>query len=963
MAKRPAVGRRFSPCIILVLLATALVVYPLLPPGIPSTADGPLHLIRDVEFDAVLRSGVLYPRWAPDLAYGYGYPLFNYYAPLFYYLTEIPHLLGLGFVASLKLIIDLTLVLYGLAMYRWTRPFLGEVAAAVAGVAYVYVPFRFHEAYMQGDYPQFLALAFAPLALGALYRVMAADRVTFGKILALVLSLAALLLTHNISALWLAPTLVVYALVLACVMASRADGPLPHDMPQSIARSFRRLGFTAGAAVLSLGLTAYFWLPALAEQNLVQLYRLRTDNYDVRHSFITLAALLAPPRVVDQTAANPTPYFHLGWGQLALALATIPLLALTLWLIRRKGGAALPRFLAANFVFGWALLLTSAALTLPFSLPVWRLSTLLEYTQFPWRVLELSGLATALLAGIATHLALRLVKRRDRAPSHAVGRAGTIVVGIALLALIVPSLVYLYPRKPFLVYGPLAAPDVTAYERNGGAVGTTSTGEYYPRDVQERPRAPLPPDLNKIGRLDRGALPAGARVSFLGSSGYTERYQITLPRPATLRFDLIRFAGWQVLVDGRVVATRPSPGQGLILASVPSGAHRLTLRFVDTPVRRLGWILALLSAGAVIGAGLLSLRRRVTLTKWLARGTAGDPAPTVEPRLARRDAAALCVVPLALIALRVASPAPYRAIFARKSPLDHVLGASHPERISLDNTIEFLGYDLSGTLLKPGGKLTLTLYWRALKPLTRDYRSLAMIASIDEQNLLAQDDRPNPGGIATHTWPTDRYVVDQHTIAIPANAAPMVYQVQVALYDQKTQARLRQVGVSGGAANQIVLQRVQVLRTTPLDPSTYRALGNPVFGGEITCVGYRVSASRLQPGQTLEFTLIWRANRPVAHDYTVFTHLIDARQNQAAGDDSMPRNGQFPTSTWPVGEEVVDPHPIALPANIPPGQYHLAFGIYDAKTLKRLDVMQKDWKSPRSQVDLNGLPIVIESKK
>src|SRR5258708_11735567 len=90
-----------------ILLAAALAIYPLLPPGIPSTADGPLHLIRGVEFDTVLRTGVLYPRWAPDLAYGYGYPLFNFYAPLFYYLTEIPHLLRAGFELALQLIIFL----------------------------------------------------------------------------------------------------------------------------------------------------------------------------------------------------------------------------------------------------------------------------------------------------------------------------------------------------------------------------------------------------------------------------------------------------------------------------------------------------------------------------------------------------------------------------------------------------------------------------------------------------------------------------------------------------------------------------------------------------------------------------------------------------------------------------------------------------------------------------------------
>src|SRR5579884_1136880 len=222
---------RSGPSVLLPLLAAALAIYPLLPPGIPSTADGPLHLIRMAEFDAVLRSGVLYPRWAPDLAFGYGYPLFNYYAPLFYYLAEIPHLLGASFELAFKLTIYLAFALYAVATYWWLRPALGETAAAVAGVAYVLVPFRFHEAYMQGDYPQFLALALAPLALGALDRVFTANRLTSRHVVALTLALCAILLVHNISTLWMAPALAGYALASCTGCWRSKTGASPSGTP------------------------------------------------------------------------------------------------------------------------------------------------------------------------------------------------------------------------------------------------------------------------------------------------------------------------------------------------------------------------------------------------------------------------------------------------------------------------------------------------------------------------------------------------------------------------------------------------------------------------------------------------------------------------------------------------------------------------------------------------------------
>mgnify|MGYP001386799208 FL=1 len=70
---------------LLIAAALALLaIQALLKPGLPTTADLVIHMYRTLEFERAWAPGVLFPRWAPNLAYGYGYPLFIFAPPLPY---------------------------------------------------------------------------------------------------------------------------------------------------------------------------------------------------------------------------------------------------------------------------------------------------------------------------------------------------------------------------------------------------------------------------------------------------------------------------------------------------------------------------------------------------------------------------------------------------------------------------------------------------------------------------------------------------------------------------------------------------------------------------------------------------------------------------------------------------------------------------------------------------------------
>ena len=158
------------------LLISLLAAAPLWGPGLLNTrggGDSPFLLVRTHQLAANLRAGVFPARWMPDAAYGLGYPFFNYYAALPYYLAACLSLAGLGVLTALKLTQTLFIGAAALAMYAWARRVLGRRSAAwLAAVAYSVAPFHLVNVYVRGDsLSEFAAFAFYALSLCCLDRL------------------------------------------------------------------------------------------------------------------------------------------------------------------------------------------------------------------------------------------------------------------------------------------------------------------------------------------------------------------------------------------------------------------------------------------------------------------------------------------------------------------------------------------------------------------------------------------------------------------------------------------------------------------------------------------------------------------------------------------------------------------------------------------------------------------------
>lgn len=102
------------------------------------------------------------------------------------------------------------------------------------------------------------------------------------------------------------------------------------------------------------------------------------------------------------------------------------------------------------------------------------------------------------------------------------------------------------------------------------------------------------------------------------------------------------------------------------------------------------------------------------------------------------------------------------------------------------------------------------------------------------------------------------------------------------------------------------------------------------FGDAIVLEGYTRGASILQAGDIVPVTLFWRTAEPLPLRYKVFLHLVDEAGRVVAQRDSEPGGGLQPTTTWLPGTVVVDKHGVLLPGTLPPGEYELLVGLYDA---------------------------------
>jgi len=112
------------------------------------------------------------------------------------------------------------------------------------------------------------------------------------------------------------------------------------------------------------------------------------------------------------------------------------------------------------------------------------------------------------------------------------------------------------------------------------------------------------------------------------------------------------------------------------------------------------------------------------------------------------------------------------------------------------------------------------------------------------------------------------------------------------------------------------------------------------LGGQIALNAYELPRLQYQPGETINLTFFWEALATPSSDYNLFIHLTTLQGGIVSEIDTPPLGGPRFTTNWQVGQLVVDPYQLPIPATTVTGDYQIRVGFYDPQTGTRLPITE-----------------------
>lgn len=249
-----------------------------------------------------------------------------------------------------------------------------------------------------------------------------------------------------------------------------------------------------------------------------------------------------------------------------------------------------------------------------------------------------------------------------------------------------------------------------------------------------------------------------------------------------------------------------------------------------------------------------------------------------------------------------------------------------PPNTAMGADLDLLGYDLPGKQVRPGDSLPLTLYWQARVKPARDYLVSAELRNREGLVVAKNQGRPAYGEYPTNEWQAGEILREWRDVPISGTVPTGTYSLTVGISDGQT------------TIGMINLGNVEVEgRRREYQPPDLTQPISATFGSNLALLGIVGPAEiQIAPGQAYTITLAWRVLAPSEQQLIRFVHLLGPDGRPVAQTDSVPCEGDCPSTSWLADEVLVDQIRMVIPPDLAPGTYPLAVGWYDATTLQRI---------------------------
>lgn len=532
----------------------------------------PMHddtqVARIHEMGKMLGNGVFPVRYVSGLGYGYGYPLFNFYAPFAYYLGGVLILVGINALLATKILMSFVVLLSGISMYLLARGFWGERGGFISGMLYLFAPFHAVNIYVRGDLAEFTAYAFIPLIFLGLWKTYTTRQ--WNYVLLGGVSYALVILSHNLTAMMISPFVFFVSVGLYLYGRTRA-------------KSFS-LFYLLSIPMIGILLAAFYWLPVFPEMQFTNVLSQVGGTANYADHFVCLPQLWSSPWGFGGSAPGCADGLSFRIGKVHWFLIGMSFFCFFFSFKKNKQRTYFLLSLFFGFIFSIYIMLDASRF-------LWTGIPHMVFFQYPWRFLTLTALFSSLIGGYVFWF---ISQQKTSFISSVITY---VFISIICIVLIVTSMKIFIPQE----YNKNNVTDYTS-EKAIKWYASRLTDEYLPqRFIKPRQVQDIVTDRYQIYKGFAGLTETKETVNQL-------TFIATVPQAVEVLVRLAYFPTWHVYIDGKKeyfgVVNRG------IIVSIPKGMHSVRIGYEQTFVELLANMVSLITFILLLIITSYTLRRK-----------------------------------------------------------------------------------------------------------------------------------------------------------------------------------------------------------------------------------------------------------------------------------------------------------------------------------------------------------------